>query len=82
MLSHREQDSLQHRGIHYKIEEVFPNLACTSGGSEAPPVAAACGWLCTNEVTCPFSLPFYWTPQPHKLGLWSASLSLRASRQL
>lgn len=82
MLSHSIQDSLQRREIHYKIEGVFPNLTCMSGGSEAPPVAVACGWLCTSKkVTSPFSLPFYWTPRPHKLGLWSASLSLRPSPQ-
>lgn len=44
----RVQDSLHHRGIHYKTHEIFPNLVCTSGGSEAPQAAVACGWLLTK----------------------------------
>lgn len=47
-------------------QEVFPNLVCTSGGSEAPQAAVACGWVLTNKVTPPFSLLFYWTPHLRK----------------
>lgn len=61
--------------------EVFPNLVCTSGGSEAPQATTACVWILTNKVTPPFPLLFYWTPHPHKPGLWCASLSLRPSPQ-